>query len=68
MKEDREKLEESECVCECNSLPLLNPREFTDCRWEGFDHRVRWRDTEAAEKRGGRDGSGGVKKEKRRMT
>lgn len=28
---DREKLEESESVCECNSLPLSNPREFTDC-------------------------------------
>lgn len=31
-EEDREKLEESESVCECNSLPLSNPREFTDCR------------------------------------
>lgn len=31
-EEDREKLEESESVCECNSLPLLNPGEFTDCR------------------------------------
>lgn len=30
--EDREKLEESESVCECNSLPLSNPREFADCR------------------------------------
>lgn len=33
-EEDREKLEESESVCECNSLPLSNPREFTDCRGE----------------------------------
>lgn len=31
---DREKLKESESVCECNSLPLSNPREFTDCRGE----------------------------------
>lgn len=31
-EEDREKLEESESVCECNSLPLSNPGEFTDCR------------------------------------
>ncbi len=27
-------MEESESVCECNSLPLSNPREFTDCRGE----------------------------------
>lgn len=33
-EEDREKLEESESVCECNSLPLPNPGEFTDCRGE----------------------------------
>lgn len=33
-EEDRQKLEESESVCECNSLPLSNPREFTDCRGE----------------------------------
>ena len=30
-EEDREKLEESESVCECNSLPLSNLREFADC-------------------------------------
>ena len=37
---DREKLEESESVCECNSLPLSNPGEFTDCRGrEGGRHR-----------------------------
>lgn len=31
-EEDREKLEERESVCECNSLLLSNPGEFTDCR------------------------------------
>lgn len=46
-EEDREKLEESESVCECNSLPLSNPREFTDCRGgEREVERHRWRETE----------------------
>lgn len=46
-EEDGEKLEESESVCECNSLPLSNPGEFTDCRGgERAVERQRWRETE----------------------
>ena len=34
-EEDREKLKESESICECNSLLLPNPGECTACRGEG---------------------------------
>lgn len=64
-EEDREKLEESESVCECNSLPLSNPREFTDCRKEGERERERWRGidrkrrNEEERERKGKGGGGG---------
>lgn len=54
---------ESESVCECNSLPLLNPREFTDCRGERseierYKRRVKERDE--------REGDGRKKKDESR--
>ena len=59
-EEDREKLEESESVCECNSLPLSNPREFTDCRGEERE-RLRGVDRERqCEEEGERGGEGVV--------
>ena len=55
-EEDGEKLEESKSVCECNSLPLSNPREFTDCRGVGGEverHRQREREREEVKERRG---------------
>lgn len=60
-EEDREKLEESESVCECNSLPLPNPREFTDCRREE-------RGVDGGRQRGESDHSRGGGKEIQRET
>lgn len=59
-EEDREKLVERESVCECNSLPLSNPREFTDCRGEEREVCI---DTERQRERCG-EGVGAITAEK----